>query len=138
MAVLPALLKQAIKAPARPAADPKAMRRATFIKAVKEQLQLVNDPATTRTVKVKGVERQIKIKPWFYTTTEGDTILAPKFGVRALELGPGLTALKVTTKADLKRVLEQLETATQSGELDSQLAAATPAPKPKKPAKAQP
>ncbi len=133
MAILSTLLKSAVKAPARPTADPKLRRRQVFSAAVKEQISLLENPKTGRIVKLKGGEsKQVPIRSWIYETPDG-LVIAPKFGVRALELAPGLTALKIA-KADAKKVLAALVEATAAGELDAQLAAATPTPKPKKPA----
>jgi hypothetical protein len=84
---------------------------------VREQLALLENPEFTRTRQVKGVEQQQKIKPWFFDTPDG-IVLAPRFGVRALELAPGCTALKVGKADDLKRALEGLGDAANAGELD--------------------
>ena len=116
--VLANLLKtfRPIAAPARTANDPKQQRRNTFLAAVREQIALLEDPARTKTIRVKGEERQIKIKPWWYTA-DGDTVLAPRFGTRPIELAPGATALKVA-KAELRKALEGLAAAASAGELD--------------------
>ena len=59
--------------------------------------------------------------------TPDGIVLAPRFGVRPLELAPGCTALKVG-KTDLKKALEGLGTAAHAGELDAALEAALPKP----------
>ncbi len=129
--VLPTLFKsfRPIAAPPR-TTDPKLKRRETFAAGIREQLQLLENPKLTRTIKVKGEERQMHIRPWWYESG-GETVLAPKFGVRNLELSPGCTALKVS-KSDLKKVLTALGEAAAAGELDDALARAQPAPKQQK------
>jgi hypothetical protein len=47
--------------------------------SVREQLALLDNPQLTRTVKIKGNETQLKIRPWWFANTEG-IVLAPKFG----------------------------------------------------------
>jgi hypothetical protein len=128
MATLPNLLKQfkPIAAPARDV-DPKLRRRETFLRSVREQLALLDNPELTRALKVKGETRQQKIRAWWVETPEG-TVLAPRFGVRALELAPGRSALLVGKTDDLKKVLEGLGTAASAGELDAALEAALPKP----------
>jgi hypothetical protein len=120
------LLKQfkPIATPAR-VADPKVRRRETFMASVREQLTLLDNPQLQRTVKIKGVEQQQKIRPWFFANSEG-VVLAPKFGVRALELAPGCTALRIGKTDDLRKALEALGAAASAGELDAALDAALP------------
>ena len=98
------------------------------MKAVKEQLALLENPELTRSLKVKGetTQQRVLCARWF-ETPEG-TALAPRFGVRALEIAPGCTALKVGNKTDLKRLLEGLGAAAHAGELDAALEAALPKP----------
>jgi len=134
-AVLPTLLKnfKAVAAPAR-TADPKTIRRQTFMKAVSEQMQMIDNPQLTRAVKVKGGEtKAVPVKPWFFDSADG-LILQPKFGVRSVELAPGANALRLSNRGELKKALEGLAAAAAAGELDDALARAQPAPKPKKPA----
>jgi hypothetical protein len=54
--------------------------------------------------------------------------LAPRFGVRALELAPGCAALKVRKIEEVKKALEGLAAAASAGELDAALEAALPQP----------
>ena len=133
MAVLTNLLKtyRPIAAPAR-VADPKLKRRETFIAALKEQIALADNPKLTKPVKTKEGTKDVAVRCWWYESG-GETVLAPKFGVRNLELSPGCGALKVS-RADLKKVLTALAEAAAAGELDDALARAQPAAKPKKPA----
>ena len=121
MPVLPNLLKayKPIAAPARPGADPKASRRETFLKSLREQLALLDNPNLTRTIKVKGEEKKVPIRAWWFETPDG-TVLAPRFGMRGLELAPGCTALKVN-RAELKKALDGLAAAASAGELDAAL-----------------
>ena len=94
---------------------------------MQEQLALLDNPELTRPLKVKGETRQQKIRAWWFDTPEG-TVLAPRFGVRALELAPGRAALLVGKTDDLKKALEALGAAASAGELDAALEAALPKP----------
>jgi hypothetical protein len=116
-----------IATPARLPTDPKLRRRETFLKSVTEQLALLENPELTRAIKVKGETQQQKIRAWYFQTPDNGIVLAPKFGVRALEIAPGCTALKVG-KTDLKKALEGLGVAASAGELDAALEAALPKP----------
>ena len=75
------LLKQfkPIATPAR-VADPKLRRRETFMRSVREQLALLDNPELTRTLKVKGETQQQKIRAWWFETPEG-IVLAPSLCV---------------------------------------------------------
>jgi hypothetical protein len=120
-----------IATPARLPTDPKLRRRTTFLKSVQEQLALLDNPELTRPLKVKGETRQQKIRPWHFQTPDG-VVLAPRFGVRPLELAPGCTALKVgADHVNLKKALEALGAAASAGELDNALEAALPKATPK-------
>jgi hypothetical protein len=129
MATLPNLLKQfkPIATPARLPTDPKLRRRETFMRSVREQISLLENPQLQRTVKVKGEEKLQTIRTWFFDTPDG-IVLAPRFGVRALELAPGRSALLVGKTDDLRKALEGLGAAASAGELDAALEAALPKP----------
>ncbi len=131
MATLKALLKSysPTTAPARPgrSADPITARREKFLRAINDQLALVDDPEATRSVRrkpkagangaaVKGrVETAVKIKPWWSTDAAGAVVLTPRFGLAPLQWAPGQTSLMIGRPDDhaLKHALQQLAAACE-------------------------
>ena len=87
-----------------------------------KRLRSLRDPDTgARVVK----EVSVRIKPWFWTGEKGECLLAINYGSKQIELQKGKTAIDVGTTENLVTVLETVITAVKSGELDTQIEAAS-------------
>ncbi len=124
----------------RPSARPTIqIRRDTLIARIGEQIsvaeasskgttyskaftQRLRDKLTGDYFEVKKVRHP---KPWWFVSDTGKVCLTVKYGVRALELAKGKTAIEIGTTADLIPTLEKLKVATLAGELDAVLEAIT-------------
>lgn len=71
----------------------------------------------------KSVEVAKIIKPWWFTTDNGKTAIAIRYGARVLELAKGKFAVEVASPSDIASTLEIIKTAVEAGELDAQLEA---------------
>ncbi len=89
----------------------------TYSKAFTQRLR---DKLTGDYFEVKKVRHP---KPWWFVSDTGKVCLTVKYGVRALELAKGKTAIEIGTTADLIPTLEKLKVATLAGELDAVLEA---------------
>jgi hypothetical protein len=69
----------------------------------------------------KQVEIATRVKPWFFTASNGKLVLALKYGAKALEISKGKNAIEVTDMDDLISTLEVIKDAVHSGELDAQI-----------------
>ena len=75
------------------------------------------------------VQKQRIIRPWFFKR-DGGYYLQVKYGTRTLSVDGVHNAIFVEAISDLSRVLSELITATEAGELDAAIAQALK-PKPK-------
>jgi hypothetical protein len=73
----------------------------------------------------KSVEVAKIIKPWWFTTENGKTAIAVRYGARVLELAKGKFAVEVASPTDIVATLEIIKSAVETGELDAQLEATT-------------
>lgn len=71
----------------------------------------------------KSVEVAKIIKPWWFTTDNGKTAIAVRYGARVLELAKGKFAVEVASPSDIVSTLEIIKSAVETGELDVQLEA---------------
>lgn len=71
----------------------------------------------------KSVEVAKTIKPWWFTTDNGKTAIAVRYGARVLELAKGKFAVEVASPSDIASTLEIIKSAVEAGELDAQLEA---------------
>lgn len=117
----------------RPSARPTIqVRRDTLMARIDEQISVAEASAkgTTHSKtftqrlrdKFSGEYFEVKKvrypKPWWFVSETGKVCLSVKYGVRALELAKGKTAIEIGTTTDLIPTLEKLKVATLAGELD--------------------
>lgn len=81
----------------------------------------VSDPVTGERSRETG---DGKFRKWWWTNETGVVCLEVKYANKAIEIRQGKRVIEVGTMDKLIPVLEQLRTATQSGELDKSLTAA--------------
>lgn len=108
--------------------DPVVVRRDKLIERLNYQLELVKDvhftPTEKRWIKNKEtgekslVERQKRIKPWWFKTQSGEFALTVRAGLKKIEFEKGKTAIRAGSKENLTAVLNNLVAATEAGELD--------------------
>lgn len=111
------------------------IRRDTLVARIGEQISVAEASAGGKTHskvftkrlrdKFSGEYFEVKKvrypKPWWFIAESGKICLNVKYGVRALELAKGKTAIEVGTSADLIPTLEKLKLAAIAGELDAVL-----------------
>ena len=85
------------------------------------KFRTVTDAATGER---KQVEMQKKVKPWWFTTDNGKTAIAIRYGARVIEIARGKFAVEIASQAELVETLTIIKTAIETGELDTQLEAA--------------
>ena len=80
--------------------------------------------ANIETGERKSVEISRTVKQWWFTSDNGKTAIAIRYGARVLELGKGKFAVEIASTSDIVSTLEIIKNAVESGELDAQLEAA--------------
>ena len=70
-------------------------------------------------------EMPVRIKSWWWTGEKGETLLSIQYGSKTLEIAKGKAAIEVASAGDLVSVLDVVIDAVQSGELDTQMEAAS-------------
>lgn len=111
-------------------ADPKLERRARTIARLEEQKILLGNPSYVRKVRSfatvdgvrKSVESDQRVSPWWRKHVDGSFLFAIRSGSKAIEFEKGKAAIAVPSLDKLPAVIDTLIAATQSGELDTQLA----------------
>ena len=78
----------------------------------------------TETGERKSVECARVIKPWWFLSDTGKTVIAVRYGARILEITKGKFAVEIASASEIANTLEIIKTAVESGELDAQLEAA--------------
>ena len=72
-----------------------------------------------------GERRQVgiatRVKPWFFTASNGKTVLAPRYRAKPIEIVKGKNAVEVADMNDLVATLEVIKAAMLAGELDAQI-----------------
>lgn len=114
--------------------NPKLIKRNRLIEPLEEQKLLASDPfyipVSKRWRKTPDGSKALvdhcrRLKPWWKTDDEGNVILTIKVGLRTLEFEKGKAGIAVGAPERLESVLETLIAATQAGELDRLLDAAS-------------
>ena len=70
------------------------------------------------------VEKQKRIKQWFYTNNGKNWFLEVRYGNKALELAEGKTAIAIQSKDKIVRTIEKIIEAVIAKELDTAIAKA--------------
>lgn len=71
------------------------------------------------------VEVNKRVKAWWFTADNGKLCLNVRYGSKVIELARGKTAVEVTTLDELVSALTTIKSAVDSGELDTQIQAAS-------------
>ena len=112
--------------------DPVIMRRAKLIMQLQQQRALAENPThiafrqkwerAENGVK-QLVERQKRIKRWWYVDAVGQCYLTINYGSKKLELEKGKSAIAVGSKDNLVATLDAVIAAVEAGELDAAISA---------------
>jgi hypothetical protein len=112
--------------------DPVIMRRAKLIMQLQQQRALADNPThiafrqkwerAENGVK-QLVERQKRIKRWWYVDAVGQCYLTINYGSKKLELEKGKSAIAVGSKDNLVATLDAVIAAVEAGELDAAISA---------------
>jgi len=112
--------------------DPVMLRRAKLIAQLQQQRALANDPThivyrqkwerTAEGVK-RLVDRQKRVKRWWYVDPIGNCYLTINYGSRRLELDKGKSAIAVGGKDNLVATIDAVIAAVEAGELDAAISA---------------
>ena len=120
----------------RPAEKPAIeLKRDKLINRIAEQIEIAvarakgttYQKSVTRKVRDQesGLMKQVQLlqypKPWWWTGDDGKLYLSVRYGVRAIELAKGKSAIEVGTQAALVQTLEKLKAAVANSELDAAL-----------------
>lgn len=61
------------------------------------------------------------VRPWWFTSEDGSTCVAVKYGNRTLELAKGKSSVQLASPDALINTLELIKNAVEAGELDQQI-----------------
>ena len=112
--------------------DPVIMRRAKLIMQLQQQRSLADNPTHIAFRQIweraengvkQLVERQKRIKRWWYIDPVGQCYLTINYGSKKLELEKGKSAIAVGSKDNLVATLDAVIAAVEAGELDTAIAA---------------
>ena len=136
MATLASLKLVAAKKPTQ--SNPQLHRRQKLSNKLVEQIHLARANSTGQsyaptkiksTTNADGERVQVsvpkRIKPWWFTNTDGKVCVAIRYGARVIELAKGKSAIEVASPAALIEALETVNAAVLAGELDAQLEGAS-------------
>jgi hypothetical protein len=124
--------------------DPVILHRAKLLTQLQQQRALASDPRFIMTTQRwrKGedgekrlVERQKRVKRWWYQDALGNCYLTINYGSRQLELDKGKSAIALGGKDNLVATTDAVIAAGDAGELDAAISATQKAGQ-KPPAKA--
>jgi len=124
--------------------DPSVLRRAKLLAQLRQQRSLAENPmfiaVTQRWRKGEDgdkrlVERQKRVKRWWYVDPIGNCYLTINYGSKRLELDKGKSAIAVGGKDNLVATIDAVIAAVEAGELDAAISATQKAEQ-KPPAKA--
>ena len=73
----------------------------------------------------KTVEIQRRVRPMWWTNTDGKVCLTVRYGAKQLELAKGKATVEVGAADHLVGILQIIKTAIETGELDAQIEAAS-------------
>jgi hypothetical protein len=88
------------------------------------RLRSVKDKLTGERKTIEAVKR---VKQWWFVAENGRVCLQVRYGTRVLELAKGKNSIEVGTGTELLAVLETVKKSVESGELDTQIEAASAA-----------
>ena len=136
MATLASLKLVAAKKPSQQ--SPAAHRRSKLSSKILEQIQLARAHSTgqsytpTKTKMATNAEGERvavtvpkRIKPWWFSDTNGKVCVAIRYGAKIIELAKGKSAIEVASSEALIEALETVNSAALAGELDAQLESAS-------------
>ncbi len=136
MATLASLKLVAAKKPSQQ--SPAAHRRNKLSSKILEQIQLARAHSTgqsyapTKTKMATNADGERvaitvpkRIKPWWFTDTNGKVCVAIRYGAKIIELAKGKSAIEVASSEALIEALETVNSAVLGGELDAQLESAS-------------
>ncbi len=112
--------------------DPVVMRRAKLVTQLQQQRALAEDPThiafRQKWVRAEDgakhlVERQKRIKRWWYVDVLGQCFLTVNYGSKKLELEKGKQAIAVGSKDNLVKTIDAVIAAVEAGELDAAISA---------------
>ena len=104
--------------------DPVVMRRAKLVTQLQQQRALAEDPThiafRQKWVRAEDgakhlVERQKRIKRWWYVDVLGQCFLTVNYGSKKLELEKGKQAIAVGSKDNLVKTIDALIAAVEAG-----------------------
>jgi hypothetical protein len=75
----------------------------------------------------KTVEAAKRVKQWWFVAENGRVCLQVRYGTRVMELAKGKNSIEVGSGSELLAVLETVKKSVESGELDTQIEAASAA-----------
>ena len=114
--------------------DPILVRRNKMISKIIEQIELITNPTTPNSITTQRrvvdehtgelsiINVEKRVIPWWWTTKDGKTYLAVRYGTRTIELKKGKKAVLVESPNSLPDILRTIKEATENGELDNTLA----------------
>ena len=73
----------------------------------------------------KSVEVNKRLREWWFKNEQGKVCVSIKYGSQLIELAKGKHSVECDTAQGLIKALEQIKTAVEQGELDTQIAAAS-------------
>ena len=112
--------------------DPSILRRAKLLAQLQQQRSLAENPmfvaVTQRWRKGEDgekrlVERQKRVKRWWYVDPIGNCYLTINYGSKRLELDKGKSAIALGGKDNLVATIDAVIAAVEAGELDAAIAA---------------
>lgn len=113
--------------------DPVAHRRAKLVSNLEDQKKLLADSGYVRVVlrwtgkgdQRKQIEKQLRVRPWWRSDANGQTVMSVYHGTRPIEFEKGKAAIAVQSKDKLATLIDGLISAVKAGELDELLARAS-------------
>ena len=101
-------------------------KRYKLIKALNEQLSLLENPSFSKTrkkwVMIDGekvlTQKNMPIRPWWKETLDGKIVLSVRSGLKRLEFEKGKSAIVVANLETLAKIIKGLLDAVKIGELD--------------------
>ena len=123
------------------AVSPIVQRRNKLCNKLWEQIELARAsaegktyaPMRMRTVKDKltgerkTFEAAKRVKQWWFIAESGRVCLQIRYGTRVIELAKGKNSIEIASGTELLSVLETVKKSVESGELDTQIDAASAA-----------
>jgi len=108
------------------APSPVEKKRYKLIKALNEQLSLLENPSFSKTrkkwVMIDGekvlTQKNTPIRPWWKETLDGKVALSVRSGLKRLEFEKGKSAIVVANLEMLAKIIRGLLDAVKIGELD--------------------